>query len=449
MITGAGAGASGASIDAEGKRVAAIGVIAELRHAHLIVMRAAAGGGFEPELAGGRVLSELQVEGSPPLRVTLRILLDAMSGLATLHRVRAAGRPLDFVHGEVMPANIVVGRDGIARLVPLVAAHWSTSSPPALEAVGYAAPEKLLGDGFGQRADIFSVGVLLWEAMMQRPLFRNVSVDDIVTQLVGGKIARPYVADAPWSAKLADVVMRALAVDPTDRWEHVGAMASHIETIAEGELAKSSEVAALVTGRSVSSDFLSEAVTRPRWSASLTPLANSIPASTDEPTAPDSLGALSARPADSAEPASSVAVRATRLPMTKRRRWAVVGWALAFGALVLAIVGLTKVARKTVPTVTTSVSAPAAAPPAQLSGALPSEAPLVASPPIPSSGQAPSLVKPRGAAQEAKSIRPATSPSSRDRAKPSASVATPKTKEDPFGLSKPVRQKAMEDPFGL
>jgi len=137
---GAGSGAS-SSIDAEGKRVAAIGVIAELRHPHLVVMRAMEDEGFEPELGGGRRLSELQAEGALPLSVALRILLDAMTGLAKLHRVSAAGRTLDFVHGEVMPTNIVVGRDGIARLVPLVTAHWSPSSPPAPEVTGYTAPE--------------------------------------------------------------------------------------------------------------------------------------------------------------------------------------------------------------------------------------------------------------------------------------------------------------------
>jgi hypothetical protein len=118
------------------RRLATIVTIAELRHPHLVVMNIADdGSGFEPELSGGRLLSELQRAegGSLTLSISLRILVDAMSGLAALHHARADGSPLDFVHGEFTPANIVVGRDGVARLVPLVKTHWSPSEPPPPE----------------------------------------------------------------------------------------------------------------------------------------------------------------------------------------------------------------------------------------------------------------------------------------------------------------------------
>ena len=229
-------------------------VIADLRHPHLIVMRRNADGpGYEPELAGGMSLAELSRSEAGwfplPLRVTLRVLLDALSGLASVHKATQNGNALDFVHGEVAPSNIIVGRDGLGRLVPVLPAHWNDRAQPSPDVTGYIAPERLLGDVFGQPADVFSAGVLLWEAITGKPLFRNWPLDAIVTQLIGRKVPYPIpFGDALWGVPLADVAMRALLVDPSERWAHVGALGAQVETIARGHLASSDEIAALVAG---------------------------------------------------------------------------------------------------------------------------------------------------------------------------------------------------------
>ena len=121
--------APGAEID-----LGAVLTVVELRHPHLVVMHPLVGEvGFEPEMAGGESLSELcrvKYASRPiPLRFGLRILLDTMSGLAALHGAKKSGRPLGFAHGEVAPSNIVIGRDGMARLVPVVNAHWKKGHP--------------------------------------------------------------------------------------------------------------------------------------------------------------------------------------------------------------------------------------------------------------------------------------------------------------------------------
>jgi len=229
-------------------------IIADLRHPHLIFMRRSAeGSGFEPELAGGMSLGELSRSDAGwfplPLRVSLRILLDAMSGLAAVHQATQNGKTVDFVHGEVAPSNIYVGRDGIGRLVPVLPAHWNETAAPNPDVTGYIAPERLLGDVFGQPADMFSAGVLLWEAITGKPLFRNWPLDAIVTQLIGRKVPYPIpFGDALWGVPLADVAMRALAVDPGERWPHIGALGAQVENIARGHLASSDEIAALVAG---------------------------------------------------------------------------------------------------------------------------------------------------------------------------------------------------------
>jgi serine/threonine-protein kinase len=448
---------------AEEKRVAVVQAIAELRHPHLVAMRERGDGGYEADLGASRSLAELQAARGPlPLRAALRILLDALSGLSALHRARVGAKNLDFVHGEVTPDNVIVGPDGVARLVPLVEAHWSPTPRDTPRARGYTAPEKLLGDDFDQRADVFSVGVLLWEAMMGQSLFGDMAVNDIVTQLVGGKVRPPIVtegADADWSADLADVVMRALAVDPADRWAHVGIMGADIETISEGKMAKSSELISLVTGREVSRDSMSDEVTRPLASiSSLTPLTNSIP-SPDEPTAPDSPGALVARRSDSAEPVEAPPRPPffSQAPMPERHRRRIVAGALSFSFLVLAVAGIKALAGRPDAPPPTTVLAPAAAPiaetaslaePASFAETAPEpQAGPVAPPPEPPA--APTAAAPKPAPAKAAAAPPAPDPkASRAPAKTSASSSKPK--EDPFGLLKPVRSKKQkDDPFGL
>src|SRR4029079_3939663 len=160
---------------AEEKGLDVVRAIAELRHPHLVPMRERGDGGYDADLGASRSLAELQAARGPlPLRVALRILLDALSGLSALHRARIGVQSLDFVHGELTPDNVVVGADGVARLVPLVEGHWSPIPRDNPRARVYTAPEKLLGDDFDQRADVFSAGVLLWEAMMGQSLFGDI-----------------------------------------------------------------------------------------------------------------------------------------------------------------------------------------------------------------------------------------------------------------------------------
>jgi serine/threonine-protein kinase len=233
----------------------ALGAIAALHHPHLATLRRAASGtGFElveePGLSLEKLIEGPNGEGRLALRIRVRILLDVFSGLAALHRAKVDEKPIGFVHGEVAPHNILVGRDGVGKLVPLVESHWSTPPVPAEASLGYVAPERLLGDVFDQRADIFSVGVLLWEAIAEKRLFHNMRMDSIVTQLVGKKLSRPESSpSSQWADALADVAMQAIAVDPEDRWPHVGVMGAEIEAIAAGRLASSEEIALLVRSR--------------------------------------------------------------------------------------------------------------------------------------------------------------------------------------------------------
>ena len=130
------------------------------------------------------------------------------------------------------------------------------------------APERLLEDAFDHRADVFSAGVLLWEAITGRTLFREMTVDEIITQLMGGKIAPPAPrAGEVWDDSLAEVAMFSISVDPAQRWPHVGIVGAQIETIVDtlGELGRSRGVRARSPAQvTVPSTSLSPLVTSTR-----------------------------------------------------------------------------------------------------------------------------------------------------------------------------------------
>src|SRR5262249_20998975 len=115
-------------------------------------------------------------------------------------------------------------------------------APPGADASGFAAPERLRCDPFDHRADVFSVGVMLWEMITGRS-FRGLPAEIITAWVVDGKVPDPvHPDDAPWVVALAAVARRALAVNPGDRWPHVGVMGEEIEQAALGHVATVREV---------------------------------------------------------------------------------------------------------------------------------------------------------------------------------------------------------------
>src|SRR4051812_30582372 len=95
-------------------RLAGLRAIADLRHPHLVPVRRSGEVEFDLETESATSLAELSRDRPLPLRFQVRLLLDALSGLAALHQAKLNGKPLSFVHGELAPRNILVGRDGVA-----------------------------------------------------------------------------------------------------------------------------------------------------------------------------------------------------------------------------------------------------------------------------------------------------------------------------------------------
>ncbi len=329
---------------ADAARLARLRAVAHLRHPHLVEMRAVIGKSdrFEAEPRGQVSVAELcrlRFGGGPvPLRFGLRILLDALSGLAALHGS-------SFAHGEFAPFNVYVARDGTAQLLPLVAAHWDGDVPNA-DAAGYAAPERLRGDPFDSRADVFSAGVMLWEMITGRS-FRGLPPDIIAAWVVDGKVPDPvHPDDAPWVVDLAAVAVQALQVNPSARPTNVGIMGADIENFAAGHVASSKDVAELLRDGPLPSVRGAAAASEPpadAWTPSISPTAVSI-SPTLEIAPAVAVGAPLIPPPPlaptwSTPPPSSAISRdpapPSRSPRPKKRGQSVIAWSTLGMALVL------------------------------------------------------------------------------------------------------------------
>ncbi len=186
----------------------------------------------------------------------LRILVDVLSGMSAIHLAPelAGGTgkndPVPF-HGAIHPRNIVVGADGSARLIRVVRAPLASSeaSVRAIDEPGYAAPELLLGDvTAGARVDIYSVGVLLWEALSGSRLFSESSAKAVVARQLAGTLPRATPpAEMEWANALVEIAARALEVDPEKRFLSTAELAGALRLAVQARLAPASRVGGAVT----------------------------------------------------------------------------------------------------------------------------------------------------------------------------------------------------------
>lgn len=186
--------------------------VARLRHPNLVRLLPLPGGaGLSPVLGNARRLADFTLPAGTfkrfDLEQVVRLLLDVLSGLAALHEVVTDGQA--FVHGQVSPQHIYIDEHGTARLVPLL-------SEAKLEDAGYTAPERLVRSrAIDARADVFSVGVMLWEALAGKRLFpKGLAQSSVDTKPPPIRLS----PDASWALPLCALAERAIALEPAARF---------------------------------------------------------------------------------------------------------------------------------------------------------------------------------------------------------------------------------------
>jgi eukaryotic-like serine/threonine-protein kinase len=190
-----------------------------------------------------------------PVSAVLRIVADAAHGLHAAHTLTDDdGVPLELVHRDVSPHNVLVGMDGVAKIsdfgIAKALARLSDETEPGQikGKFSYMAPEQLAREPLDCRADVFSLGVVLWEALTGTRLFRGEDAMDSVQKVLHAKIPDPRELCPALPPIVSEIALRALSRDRVQRFPTAAAMAGALESAGRhaGGIASASDVGALV-----------------------------------------------------------------------------------------------------------------------------------------------------------------------------------------------------------
>jgi tRNA A-37 threonylcarbamoyl transferase component Bud32 len=209
------------------------------------------------------VLRRTYERSSAPLDVMVRILAETLAGLHYAHTLRDFdGTKLDVVHRDVSPQNVFITYDGQVKVVDFGIAKAAGTAGTTRSGVfkgklAYVAPEQASGDPVDARADIFAVGVMLWEAIAGRRFAKGDSQSAMLSRRLAGTEPRIRQVVPDVDREIADICDRAMAHRASDRF----ASAEEFRVALEGYLARTSpRVGAREVGRFVDELFVEERI---------------------------------------------------------------------------------------------------------------------------------------------------------------------------------------------
>jgi serine/threonine-protein kinase len=201
----------------------------------------------------GRLLARSAQTGVRlPVKVGLRVVIDMLAGLDAAHELKDDdGNPFGIVHRDISPQNVLVGVDGSSRLsdfgVARATSKLSTTRTGQLKGkLAYMAPEQARGHkDVDRRADIFASGIVLWEVLACRRLFKGDGEADTLNRVMNEPIPPVRSAAPTIPAALEAVVAKALERDRSKRYNTAAEFADSLERASRvvGALGTHKEVA--------------------------------------------------------------------------------------------------------------------------------------------------------------------------------------------------------------
>ncbi len=183
-----------------------------------------------------------------PVRVSIAIVVDLLTGLEAAHTATdELGDALGIVHRDVSPQNVLVGTDGVTRVLDFGVAKAHGRLHKTLDGrvkgkLTHMAPEHLSGEA-SVSTDVYAAAVVLWELLAGRRLFEGESEMALFGQVLAGAKSAPS-AHAEILPALDAIVMRALSLEPALRFGSAAAMARALLDACAPEIATRAEVTA-------------------------------------------------------------------------------------------------------------------------------------------------------------------------------------------------------------
>ncbi len=219
-------------------------IAASLHHRNILQIvdfdRFAGGAFLVTELVEGCDLAVFleYLRAPPPYHLAITVIAELASGLDAAHEATAAdGTPLHLVHRDVSPSNVLLGRLGEIKLADFGIAKtrlrsYHTVSGTIKGKAPYMAPEQILGEPLDRRADIFSLGVLLFELTTRTRLYSEKSDAGAMKQILAGELPDPAARRPGYPPELSAIVRRALARDREARYPTARALVDDLDALA-------------------------------------------------------------------------------------------------------------------------------------------------------------------------------------------------------------------------
>lgn len=337
------------------------------------------------------LLSEASAYGGLPLPIAVNLVGQACKGLHAAHELTDEnGAPLGVVHRDISPQNVLVSFSGTVKVVDFGIAKATAAASTLTEAgevkgkLAYMAPEQLRGAEVDRRADIFSMGTLLYAMTTGRHPFRgdhpSATLRNITTR---GSVPPPSAHVEDYPSALEEVVLKSLKKEPSERFATAHEMLQALERAVPEALERSFDVKVAEFIANVSGSSGNERHQRIREAGDMLDRLRIKSGASLEQTSPSSLSALSIDGSNVTQPSplvlAGMAHQVTPMPAPHSRGRV---WWIAAGAVVCGgVLGLTLGGGSATPVASHPASAGGSVTPSELVAAEPGRTPLAASAP--------------------------------------------------------------------
>lgn len=178
---------------------------------------------------------------APPLATTLTIVAQLLAGLGAAHERRdAEGRRRPVVHRDVSPGNVLLRTDGWVKVTDFGLARpldrTRRTDPGVVKGkYSYLTPEQTVDLPVDARSDLFQVGIVMWETLTGRSLFKRENEYETFLAVREAPIPPPSSVDPEVPREIDDVVLRALERDPSRRFPTAASFREAIERVLRGQ----------------------------------------------------------------------------------------------------------------------------------------------------------------------------------------------------------------------
>jgi len=194
-------------------------------------------------LTASRILKAAAKSRAVPVQVAARILHQVAQGLTAAHDLRSPeGEALHLIHRDISPQNILIGFDGVARLADfgIAKARGSAKTTTGLlkGKVGYMSPEQLRFQPVTQSSDLFALGVVLFELLSSRRLYRGEDSAATARQIISDPPPDLFELRADVPPELVELSFELLAKDPADRPKSAQVVAQRLKLVIDDLVAQ-------------------------------------------------------------------------------------------------------------------------------------------------------------------------------------------------------------------